>query len=274
MPVDSAAEFQVYSSKEAGTLLLLWSENTPKAVWGGITWVIWIRKQLRSPSSTQLAALAQALLLALHLGGHTDHGANCSHKVISSSYFPQHWQWDTVSVALRDSVGWEVVLSCCVFLTSMQTGAQFIARELHTCLPHPWNRSSLPNLCLAVCFSPDLPPAQRQNLCLPFCVWPLWDSRGDGECCSGGSQAAPGSQHLHRRCCGDAQGTRVPAGKPVCQWDQPVQPAASCLGRPVLAVKVQNWALCAWTSPQLSVLGGLRSITTVQLYHCSVEAVL
>lgn len=126
------------------------------------------------------------------------------------------------------------------------------ARELCPRPPHHWHLSSLPKLCLAVWLSPDLPPAQRQNLSLPFWVCPLWDSRGDGECCPGGAWGCPGSQS--RSCCADAQGTQL------CREScLPVGPGCSC--------ETQNWALCVRTNPQLSVLGCLRSTTTLELYH-------
>lgn len=59
------------------------------------------------------------------------------------------------------------------------------------------------------------------------------------------------------------------SGTSLLPADQSVQPAASCTGRAILAVKPQKWAHCVWTSPQLSVLvGGLRSISTLELYQC------
>lgn len=44
MPVDSAAELQVHSSKKAGILWLLWSETSLKAACDGTARLTWIRK--------------------------------------------------------------------------------------------------------------------------------------------------------------------------------------------------------------------------------------
>lgn len=59
--------------------------------------------------------------------GHTDHGASCSHKVI----LPAHWLSWALTVGhgqcgTQEEVVWGAVLSCCVFLTSMQTGAKLM----------------------------------------------------------------------------------------------------------------------------------------------------
>lgn len=70
MPVDSAAELQVHSSKEAGILLLLWSENTLKAACEGTAWLIRIRKNWGAcaPPSCSWQLWLRSCLLALGWG--------------------------------------------------------------------------------------------------------------------------------------------------------------------------------------------------------------
>lgn len=88
MPVDSAAELQVHSSKEAGILLLLWSENTLKAACNGTAWLIRSQKKMGSLCSTQLllAAVSQVLPASPGMGRHIDHGPGCSHGVTGDSF--------------------------------------------------------------------------------------------------------------------------------------------------------------------------------------------